>query len=57
MTGEGLMGYVLPKGSSKRLTNYTGKPKKRRIGGEISVKLPEPVRIPPRTDIERSPKP
>lgn len=51
------MPYVLPKGTSKKLTNYAGKPKKRRGDGEISVKLPEPVRIPPRTEIERSPKP
>ena len=51
------MPYVLPKGSSKKLTNYAGKPRKRRTDSEISVKLPEPVRIPPRTDSERSPKP
>jgi hypothetical protein len=51
------MGYVLPKGSSKKLTNYAGKPGKHRTDGEISVKLPEPVRIPPRTETERSPKP
>ena len=50
------MPYVLPKGSSKKLTNYAGKLKKRHTDSEISVKLPEPVRIPPRTD-ERSPKP
>jgi hypothetical protein len=51
------MPYVLPKGSSKRLTNYEGKPKKLRTDGEISVKLPEPVRIPPSSPAERSPKP
>jgi hypothetical protein len=51
------MGYVLPRGSSKKRTNYAGKPRKRRTDSEISVKLPEPVRIPPRIEIERSPKP
>lgn len=51
------MPYVLPKGSSKKLTNYAGKPKKRHTDSEISVKLPEPVRIPPRTEMERPPKP
>jgi hypothetical protein len=51
------MGYVLPKGSSKKLTSYAGKPKKRRRDAEISVKLPEPVRIPPRTDTEGTSKP
>lgn len=51
------MPYVLPKGSSKKLTNYAGKPKKRHSDSEISVKLPEPVRIPPRTEMERPPKP
>lgn len=43
------MGYVLPKGSSKNQTSYqtTDGVKKRRPRKELSVKLPEPVRIPP----------
>jgi hypothetical protein len=51
------MGYVLPKGSSKKLTSYADQPKKRRKDAGITVKLPEPVRIPPRVEIERVPKP
>jgi hypothetical protein len=51
------MGYVLPKGSSKTHTSYkTGGPRKRRLAGEISVKLPEPVRIPPPADAEKAPR-
>jgi hypothetical protein len=53
------MGYVLPPGSSKKHSSYerTGPSKRRRTPREISVKLPEPVRIPPPSQSERSPKP
>jgi hypothetical protein len=51
------MGYVLPKGSSKTHTAYKADgQRKRRPSAEISVKLPEPVRIPPPADAERAPK-
>ena len=52
------MGYVLPKGSSKNLTSYrtsdgTARPRPRSVP---SVKLPEPVRIPPPQAPEKSPQ-
>ena len=52
------MGYVLPKGSSKDLTAYrtTDGLKKRRPRNATSVKLPEPVRIPPPQAPEKSPQ-
>ena len=52
------MGYVLPKGSSKDLTSYRtiDAMKKRRPRSALSVKLPEPVRIPPPQAPEKSPQ-
>lgn len=53
------MGYVLPKGTSKTQTSYqNGSPRRRRSGAgssdkSLSVKLPEPVRIPPPAGAER----
>jgi len=52
------MGYVLPKGSSKYMTSYrtSDGTMKRRPRTAQSVKLPEPVRIPPPQAPVKSPQ-